>query len=124
MKFILKIVAFLALALSLSSCATLFGPKHHSVSVTSNPEKAEIFVNGERMGTTPASLQLDPQKTYTIEYRMKGHKPITKMLSGKVGVKWVVLDVIGGLIPVIVDAATGNWYEFDQEIVHTYLEKE
>jgi hypothetical protein len=33
-------------------------------------------------------------------------------VKGKVGVKWIVLDILGGFVPVIVDAATGNWYEF------------
>ncbi|ETA27261.1 hypothetical protein SJDPG2_04310 [Porphyromonas gingivalis SJD2] len=28
--------------------------------------------------------------------------------------KWVVLDVLGGLIPVAIDAITGNWYGLDQ----------
>jgi hypothetical protein len=30
-----------------------------------------------------------------------------------VGVGWVLLDVLLGLAPVIVDAATGSWYEYE-----------
>ena len=109
---------------SITSCATLFGLKSHSLSFTSNPDKAEVFINGERKGTTPVKLELDPKKTYSIEYRKDGYNPITKVVKGKIGIKWVVLDILGGFIPVIVDAATGNWYEFDQEIINSNLDKE
>ncbi|MFT5217787.1 MAG: hypothetical protein ACI83H_002928 [Glaciecola sp.] len=30
----------------------------------------------------------------------------------------------GVLIPVVVDAATGNWYEFEQEMINSNLEKQ
>lgn len=35
----------------------------------------------------------------------------TFRLSNEIGVLWIVLDVVTGLIPLIVDAATGNWPE-------------
>lgn len=120
--FIFSVITLLVLGLT--GCATLFGPKTHTLSVKSTPEKAEVYINGERMGATPVVLELDPQKTYSIEYRKEGYKPITKIVKGQVGVKWIVLDILGGVIPVVVDAATGNWYEFDKEIVHSNLDKE
>jgi hypothetical protein len=45
-------------------------------------------------------------------------------ITNHVGVGWIVLDVIFGLVPVIVDAATGSWYELDQKIVNALLEKQ
>ena len=118
-----KIVLLLTVitTLTLTSCATLFGPKSHSLSANSNPQGAEIYVDGERMGITPLKLELDPSKTYSIEYRKEGYRSITK--KGKVGVKWIVLDILGGFIPVIVDAATGDWYEFEKDKINTNLEK-
>ena len=120
-----KIVLLLTVitTLTLTSCATLFGPKSHALSANSNPPGAEIYVDGERMGITPLKLELDPSKTYSIEYRKEGFRSITKTVKGKVGVKWIVLDILGGFIPVIVDAATGNWYEFEKDRINTNLEK-
>jgi|TARA_R110001606_G_scaffold36639_1_gene104627 hypothetical protein len=119
-KFILLLTVITTL--TLTSCATLFGPKSHSLSATSNPQGAEIYVDGERMGVTPLKLELDPSKTYSIEYRKKGYRSITKIVKGKVGVKWIVLDILGGLIPVVIDAATGNWYEFEKDRINANLE--
>ena len=46
-----KIVLLLTVitTLTLTSCATLFGPKSHALSANSNPPGAEIYVDGERM---------------------------------------------------------------------------
>jgi hypothetical protein len=124
MKKVIYLSLLVFATVSFTSCATLFGPKSHSLSVNSNPEKADVYVNGERMGSTPVKLELDPQKTYSIEYRKDGYKSITKIVKGKIGVKWIVLDILGGFVPVIVDVATGNWYEFEQEIINGNLEKQ
>ena len=124
MKKIIYLSLLMLTIVSFNSCATLFGPKSHSLSVNSNPDKADVYVNGKRMGTTPVKLKLDPQKTYSVEYRKDGYKSITKIVKGKVGVKWIVLDILGGFVPVIVDAATGNWYEFEKEIINGNLEKQ
>ncbi len=79
-----KIVLLLTVitTLTLTSCATLFGPKSHSLSANSNPQGAEIYVDGERMGITPLKLELDPSKTYSIEYRKEGFRSITKTVKG------------------------------------------
>jgi len=119
-----KLFIFLiATTFLLSNCATLFGPKSHSISANSNPIGAEVIVDGVSMGVTPVKLELDPQKSYTIEYRKNGYRPITKVVKGKVGTKWIILDVLGGFIPAVVDAVTGKWYEFEDEIINTNLEK-
>jgi hypothetical protein len=41
-----------------------------------------------------------------------------------VGAGWVVLDVLAGLVGIIVDAATGAWYELDQDAVNAILEEQ
>jgi len=39
-------------------------------------------------------------------------------------VGWIILDVLAGLVGVIVDAATGAWYSFDQKNVDAILIKQ
>jgi len=34
-----------------------------------------------------------------------------------------VLDILGGLIPIVIDAATGDWNKLDQDSVNAALEK-
>ena len=124
MKRIIYLSIVLLTIFSVSSCATLFGKKLYPLSVNSTPESAEVYVNGERMGMTPLKLELKADKSYSIEFRKEGYKPVTRIVSSKVGTKWIILDILGGLVPVIVDAATGNWKELDQEIINGNLEKQ
>ena len=96
-------------------CATLFNDKDPPVSFQSNPSAAKVYVNGNYMGDTPFAINLKTDKSYTIEFRKEGYKPKTYFLNNNVGVGWIVLDVLAGLIPIVVDAATGAWYEFSEE---------
>ncbi|MGB9588967.1 MAG: PEGA domain-containing protein, partial [Armatimonadota bacterium] len=88
------------------------------------PAGAQVYVNGTLMGTTPISLKLQKQKTYTIEFKKEGYHTRTVQLTNSVGAGWIVLDVLGGLIPVIIDAATGSWYSLDQDNVNAVLERQ
>ena len=114
----------LVLISSLTSCATLFGKKSHALAVSSHPDGAEVYVNGFKMGTTPVELNLKADKSYTIEFRKKGFESVTRIVNTKVGAGWIILDVLGGVIPVVIDAATGNWNSLDQDAVNAALVEE
>jgi len=119
-------IAILAVGLLVSStgCATILARKLHKLPVTSEPEGAEVYVNGMRMGRTPITLELKADKSYAIEYRMPGHENITRLVNTKVGAGWLILDVLTGLVPVIVDASTGAWNQLDQKSVNVVLAKQ
>ncbi|AEM71600.1 PEGA domain protein [Allomuricauda ruestringensis DSM 13258] len=121
---ILSISLLIVASLSFSSCATLFGKKSHALAVGSDPAGAEVYVNGFKMGTTPVELNLKADKSYTIEYRKEGYQNVTRIVNTRVGAGWIVLDVLGGLIPIVVDAATGNWNKLDQDAVNAVLEEQ
>ncbi len=115
--------SFIAVAtLTLSSCATLFKGSTDGVKFSSEPAGSKVYVNGDLLGTTPFALELKSNKTYTIEFKKDGFEPKTVLLNNSVGGGWIVLDILGGLLPVVIDAATGNWYELDQEHVNAILE--
>jgi len=108
----------------LQGCATLFAPKTHPLSVSSDPGGADVYVNGFKMGTTPIELSLKADKAYNIEFRKEGFESVTRVINTKVGAGWIVLDVLGGLIPVIIDATTGAWNKLDQDAINAVLEKQ
>jgi len=105
-------------------CATLFGSTKAQVYTSSDPKGADVYVNGVRMGTTPFTLNLAKNQEYMIEFKKEGYKTIGQKINSKVGAGWVILDVLGGLVPVVIDAATGNWKKLDQEQINIALEKE
>ena len=106
------------------SCATIFRGTHSSVDFSSDPAGAQVYVNGFYMGDTPIKLKLESKRTYNIEFKKEGYRTKTFTVTNHVGAGWVVLDVVLGLVPVIVDAATGSWYSLDQEHVNAMLEKQ
>lgn len=119
-----KLIGCLLVCLYLMSCATLFKGTHEQVNINSEPQNADVYINGVFKGETPISIKLESKETYTIEYKKKGYKTEVRNITNHVGAGWVVLDVIGGLVPVIVDAATGSWYYLDQKNVNALLEKQ
>ncbi len=117
-------ISFVILAVASSGCATLFATKSQPLSISSDPYGADVYVNGFKMGTTPISLSLKADKSYYIEFRKEGYEPVTRVVNTKVGAGWIVLDVLGGIVPVVVDATTGSWNKFDQEAVNAILIKQ
>lgn len=115
---------FGSLTMLLSSCATIFKGSTDTVSFSSDPHGAKVYVNGQLMGTTPFQLDMKSNQTYTIEFRKEGFENRTVVLNNSVGAGWIVLDVLFGLVPIIVDAATGNWYSLDQSHVNAALEQQ
>lgn len=100
---------------AIPGCATIFNGGDQSLNFDSEPAEAEVLVNGQRMGTTPVKLDLDPSKSHTVTFRREGCEDVTKQLTTHVGAGWVVLDIFGGVIGVAIDAATGNWKSFDDK---------
>ena len=103
------------LVLLLSGCATLFGSDTKIISFGSRPEAAEVLIDGASYGTTPVSLELNNHESHVVVFRKEGYRDITCNLDASVETTWVILDVLGGLIPLVVDVATGNWKGIQQE---------
>ena len=93
----------------LGGCATLFSSGPAQVAFQSDSPGAEVWINGTMRGRTPLMLELDKTKSYTVTFKQAGRQDYTTDLGTSVRGGFVVLDVLGGLLPVVVDAATGDW---------------
>jgi len=124
MKRLISIFLLFSFVFLISNCATLFKGTTQEVSFNSDPQRAEVWVNGAKMGETPVALKLECKKTYTIEFKKEGFETRTYTINNHVGAGWIILDVLAGLVGVIVDAATGAWYSLDQKNVNAILKKQ
>ena len=116
-------MAWLVLSSALSGCATIFKGGEQRIPVNSNPQGAEIIIDGVSYGTTPQVIRLEVQRSYDIVLR-QGEMERTVTLRNSIGTTWVVLDVVGLLIPLLVDASTGDWYELTPgEIIVDFTEE-
>jgi hypothetical protein len=110
-----------AVATLLAGCGAIFNGGPASVMFTSSPNEAEVWINDNRMGVTPVSLQLAKNQNHTVVFRRQGFTETTYQLDRKVSAGYVILDVLGGLIPVVIDAATGAWYVLPTNAVNVTL---
>ena len=110
------------LTISLIGCATIFKQKNRTVAFDSDPQGATILINGNRMGTTPMPMNLSNKKPVTVTFRKEGYEDKTYIINTKTGTGWVILDCLGGFIPVIIDAVTENWYNLDTNEVKVLLD--
>ncbi len=124
MKKTVSLIVLVTFVFMLSNCATIFKGEYRDVRINSEPDDTQVYVNGEFQGRTPLKLELRPNESYTIEFRRKGYKTEVRQIKNKIGVGWIVLDVIFGVVPVLIDALTGAWYEFDQRNVNAILERQ
>ena len=97
------------LLLALTGCAALFGSKQKDFNLNSSPPGAEVYLNGNRLGATPVRVKLSNLAEHTFVFRREGYREATCTLSRGTDGGWVVLDILAGLVPVIIDAATNSW---------------
>ena len=113
----------LVIAFSIMGCATLFKQKERTVAFDSDPQGATVYIDGNRMGTTPMPLRLSNKKPVNVTFKREGYADKTYIINNHVGGGWVVLDCLGGFIPVIIDAVTEDWYNLETSSVKVLLDK-
>ena len=119
-----SVATCVALVLLAGGCATIIKGRDEKVSFNSNPSHAKVYVNGALVGRTPLQIRLESRLTYNIEFRETGYENRTVVITNSIGAGWIILDVLWGFWPVVIDAATGNWYQLDQTHVNAALEEQ
>jgi hypothetical protein len=123
MKKFISLILLLSFALVFSGCAAVFKGDSSNIGLNSNPSGALVYANGaEVCSSTPCSVKLKSNQNWNLLFKKNGYKEKTILVSYKIGGLWVVLDIIFGLVPLIVDAATGSWNDLDTPNVNVTLE--
>lgn len=114
------------IALLLNSCATVFGGKSNTfVFSEESLPKAEVFVDGEKIGDAPGKLKVPSSKIQhgsklTIE--ADGYEEQEFLILRKQSGIYTVVDLLTGVIPLLVDFSNGNIYrprprKFEYELI-------
>jgi len=124
MNKIVSAVLLLSVVFVFSGCATIFKGDSSKLGLTSNPQGAIVYANGaEICSSTPCAVKLKSNQSWNLLFKKEGFKEKTILVSNKVGVGWVILDILVWIVPMVIDAVTGAWYEFDVDNVSVTLEK-
>lgn len=115
----LQLLAILAVALVMSSCATILTGTTQRVTIDSTPPGADIIVDGRIMGTTPAKIRLDRELNAFIDdgkdirLEKEGYAPDGYYLGTDIE-PVTILNVICPL-GFALDAVTGAVMKYDSD---------
>lgn len=105
-------------------CGTIFGGTRQTIQVSSNPPGASVTAGQSGMTqTTPTSFNLLRKDNYALVFEKEGYESRKYEVKRGIRAGILVLDILLGLVPVIVDAATGAWYKLSPETVEVTLTK-
>lgn len=118
-----KILLISVLVFSVS-CSSIINGSLDQVEVKSSPEKAVVFVNGQELGPTPATLKLKRGDVHLIEIKKDGYQPYRITTQNSLtGWFWGNL-LCGGLIGMAVDLINGNAYDVEPKFISATLNKD
>ena len=118
-----KLLFFALLAsLSLSSCATIVNGSNQNIMIDSEPQGAEIIIREKLRGATPMELTFKRDtKDYVVTLRKDGYKDVDVELRRTFN-GWFIGNIIfGGVIGMVIDAATGAMWVQDPGAIKVNL---
>jgi PEGA domain len=103
-----RLIAAVTATLSLSGCATVVGGGHDQrVHIDSEPQGAQVRVDGQPRGVTPTDVDLSRRQEHQVQLDLEGRPPYLSTLKPGCN-PWVFGNLLaGGLIGLAVDASTG-----------------
>ena len=118
-----SLIAFLAGAAMLSSCATLVNGTTQNVRIESEPPGAQVKIDNVPIGTTPTSIDLKRGDVHQVTIEKEGfiahNETISQSTSG-----WFAGDILaGGLIGMFIDWSTGGMYNLTPQDISPGLVK-
>ena len=120
MSALLSVLA--ASLLMFPGCGAIFTSGQATVRIDSDPQGADVTIDGMPMGKTPLVTRVSNRQDHVVQFHMSGQAASTCVLTSSVGAGYVILDVLfTGLIGVIIDVATNGWTELDQDGCFTRL---
>jgi hypothetical protein len=124
----LKLISFrtllvLLFAISVSSCSTIVNGSKQGVTINSTPDAADIWIDGIKVGVTPAQVKLKRGKDHIVEIKKTGYQTARVTTDGSItGWFWGNL-ICGGIPGGAVDLITGNAYDIDPEVISVELQR-
>ena len=107
----MRIVIAIALALSCGACATVTRGTTEQIQITSEPAGAEVRTSLGHSCVSPCTIQVGRKDEFTVTVAKPGYRsqdiPVTTRVSGGGGVAFAGNVILGGVIGMGADVATG-----------------
>lgn len=107
---------FLVLLLSCASCASIITGSKDSITVDSSPQGAYFTTNSGHSGTTPSKITIPDDLDLEVKYTLAGYQDAEAEVNSRMSA-WILGNVlIGGIIGLVIDFATGNYQTHRDEV--------
>ena len=112
-----------AMCLLVSACATIILSPEQELSISSNPSGATVTNSGQILGTTPLVADLKRNRNHNLQIELEGYHPYEVALSRSAS-GWIFGNIIfGGVIGLVIDAATGSMYVLSPDQIQAQLHR-
>ncbi len=101
-------------------CGALFKGTTQTVGIKTSQQGSAIEVDGVTY-TSPALVELKRNMDYVVTISKEGYETRQVKIRRKVSGGIVVLDILGGLLPVIIDAVMGTWNNLEPKEINVNL---
>lgn len=123
MKHNLSIVLLLGIALSTTSCASMFTGTKDSISFTSTPDGAKVIHKGIEKCTTPCTAEIPRSLSkQMVTFEKEGFASKEVKLQKNFNAVTLLNILFGGAIGVGIDAATGSLTKYSPKAYTVELE--
>lgn len=124
MKNIFSMITLFSFLITQSGCATIVSRGTQDVKIQSNPQGASVEIDGMKRGQTPLFLKLEREDRHTIRIQKEGYEEAAQ--STFRGFNWWFMGniILGGIIGIIVDFATGAVYTIKPNDINVELKKQ
>jgi hypothetical protein len=106
-------ITFSSLLVASSGCATIMAGGPDQVPIQTNPPGATVYVNGVAVGQTPIVVSLNRSTDVSdIRIMAAGFQPVEMQRYKEIN-GWFWANLCWGVVPMIIDVATGDMKRFD-----------
>lgn len=124
----MRSIAVAFVALTAAGCATVTRGTTNQVTFTSEPSEAELRTTVGHSCKTPCVLEINRKTEFVATFQLPGYKtqeiPVATRIAGRGAAGFAGNVLLGGVIGMGVDAATGSTLEHFPNPVFAKLEKE
>jgi uncharacterized protein YceK len=123
MKHIRLVLSVIAV-LSLTGCATILKQPNAVLDINSDPAGANVYVNGNKAGNTPLPVIVPHKRPVTLTFKKDGYIDKVYVINNKIESHWFIFDLLGGPLPLLIDATSGNWCSLEETNISVDLNKD
>ncbi len=121
---LMRLAVILSLMFLVTNCASIIDGSNQVVSVNSNVQGADVYINGILVGKTPFSGQVKNKNNTQVRVEKKGYTTQTITLSTSLPVSFWGNVISGGFLGSTTDFASGAAYQYSPNNYFLHIEKE